>query len=173
PRRLSRRPRGHVARGIVAVNQSMCLPPTAGNPMPSASVRKGSKDTTGPARKRKRPWQDAEIPWSPTLEATRLPRLQPWPRQGPCRSRRARPLASLNRMDPWSWLMHRLLNSRRVELLLGSLLLSTFLAANLYFGQGFTTSAWFQSRDTLFAGNSPLYSLCLYPWIRVFGFDVV
>ena len=46
-------------------------------------------------------------------------------------------------------------------------------AANLYFGQGFTTSAWFQSRDTLFAGNSPLYSLCLYPWIRVFGFDVV
>jgi len=99
-------------------------------------------------------------------------------------------------MDPWSWLMHRLLNSRRVELLLGSLLLSTFLAANLgtssrspviwqdevmftdpaanlYFGQGFTTSAWFQSRDTLFAGNSPLYSLCLYPWIRVFGFDVV
>jgi len=92
--------------------------------------------------------------------------------------------------------MHRLMNSRRLELALGSLLLSTFLAANLgtssrspviwqdevmftdpaanlYFGQGFTTSAWFQSRDTLFAGNSPLYSLCLYPWIRVFGFDVV
>ena len=92
--------------------------------------------------------------------------------------------------------MHRLLNSRRMELVLGSLLFSTFLAinlgtssrspviwqdevmftdpaANLYFGQGFTTSAWFQSRDTWFAGNSPLYSLCLYPWIRVFGFDVV
>ena len=92
--------------------------------------------------------------------------------------------------------MHRLLNSRRVELVLGSLLLSTFLAANLgtsarspviwqdevmfadpavnlHFGQGFTTSAWFQSRDTMFAGNSPLYSLCLYPWIGVFGFDVV
>ncbi|MGZ3472339.1 MAG: hypothetical protein ACXVA6_20420, partial [Isosphaeraceae bacterium] len=91
--------------------------------------------------------------------------------------------------------MHRLINSRRVELVLGSLLLSSFLAANLgtssrspviwqdevmftdpaanlYFGQGFTTSAWFQSRGTLFAGNSPLYSLCLYPWIRVFGFDV-
>ena len=92
--------------------------------------------------------------------------------------------------------MHRLINSRRVELVLGSLLLSSFLAANLgtssrspviwqdevmftdpaanlYFGQGFTTSAWFQSRGTLFAGNSPLYSLCLYPWMRVFGFDVV
>ena len=92
--------------------------------------------------------------------------------------------------------MHRLMNARRVELVLGSLLLSAFLAANLstssrspviwqdevmftdpaanlYFGQGFTTSAWFQSRNTLFAGNSPLYSLCLYPWIRVFGFDVV
>ena len=92
--------------------------------------------------------------------------------------------------------MHPLLNTRRMELVLGSLLLSTFLAANLttssrspviwqdevmftdpaanlHFGQGFTTSAWFQSRDTLFAGNSPLYSLCLYPWIQVFGFDVV
>ena len=92
--------------------------------------------------------------------------------------------------------MHRLLNFRRIELVLGSVLFSTFLAANLttssrspliwqdevmftdpaanlYFGQGFTTTAWFQSRDTLFAGNSPLYSLCLYPWIRVFGFDVI
>ncbi len=92
--------------------------------------------------------------------------------------------------------MHRLLNTRRMELILGSALFSIFLAANLgtssrspviwqdevmftdpaanlYFGQGFTTSAWFQTRDTLFAGNSPLYSLCLYPWIRVFGFDVV
>ncbi len=92
--------------------------------------------------------------------------------------------------------MHRLLNSRRMELVLGSALFSIFLvanlgtssrspviwqdevmftdpAANLYFGQGFTTSAWFQTRDTLFAGNSPLYSLCLYPWIEVFGFDVV
>ena len=100
-----------------------------------------------------------------------------------------------NRMDPWSWLMHRSLNSRRIDLVLGSLLFSIFLAANLgtssrspviwqdevmftdpaanlYFGQGFTTSAWFQSRDTLFAGNSPLYSLCLYPWIRVFGFGM-
>jgi hypothetical protein len=98
-------------------------------------------------------------------------------------------------MDLWSWLMHRLLNSRHNELVLGSLLLSIFLAvnlgtasrspviwqdevmfadpaANLYFGNGFTTTAWFQSRGTLFAGNSPLYSLCLYPWISVFGFDV-
>ncbi len=92
--------------------------------------------------------------------------------------------------------MHRLMISRRVELVLGGLVLSTFLAANLitssrspviwqdevmftdpaanlYFGQGFTSSAWYQSRDMPFAGNSPLYSLCLYPWIRVFGFDVV
>lgn len=92
--------------------------------------------------------------------------------------------------------MHRLLNSRGMELALGSLLFSTFLvanlgtssrspvvwqdevmftdpAANLYLGHGFTTSAWFQGRDTMFAGNSPLYSLCLYPWMRLFGFDVV
>ncbi len=46
-------------------------------------------------------------------------------------------------------------------------------AVNLYLGHGFTTSAWFQSRDTLFAGNSPLYSLSLYPWLRTFGFSVV
>ncbi|MGO9596611.1 MAG: hypothetical protein ACLP7Q_01170 [Isosphaeraceae bacterium] len=92
--------------------------------------------------------------------------------------------------------MHRLPYFRRNELVLGTFLLSTFLAvnlgtasrspliwqdevmfadpaANLYFGNGFTTTAWFQSRGTLFAGNSPLYSLCLYPWISVFGFDVV
>ena len=46
-------------------------------------------------------------------------------------------------------------------------------AVNLHFGHGFTSSAWFQSRDSMFAGNSPLYSLCLYPWIGAFGFDVV
>jgi hypothetical protein len=92
--------------------------------------------------------------------------------------------------------MHRLLYSRLIELNLGSLLLLSFLAvnlltasrspviwqdevmfadpaANLYLGNGFTTTAWFQSRNTLFAGNAPLYSLCLYPWIRLFGFDVV
>src|SRR5436309_406192 len=41
-------------------------------------------------------------------------------------------------------------------------------AVNLYFGHGFTTSAWYQHRDTFFGGNSPLYSMTLYPWIRVF-----
>lgn len=46
-------------------------------------------------------------------------------------------------------------------------------AANLYFGRGFTSTAWFQPGDRVFAGNAPLYSLCLYPWIKVFGFGVV
>ncbi|MBV8486875.1 MAG: hypothetical protein JO161_01220 [Planctomycetaceae bacterium] len=91
--------------------------------------------------------------------------------------------------------MHHLPYFRRTELVLGAFFLSSFLAvnlatasrspviwqdevmfadpaANLYFGNGFTTTAWFQSRTTLFAGNSPLYSLCLYLWISLFGFDV-
>jgi hypothetical protein len=91
--------------------------------------------------------------------------------------------------------MQGLLISRRIEVLLGLLLVAVFLtanlitssrspvvwqdevmfadpAANLYLGHGFTTSAWFQSRDSMFAGNSPLHSLCLYPWIGVFGLDV-
>jgi hypothetical protein len=89
-----------------------------------------------------------------------------------------------------------MLNSRRGALVATALVVGTFLAANLatsarspvvwqdevmfadpaanlLIGNGFTTSAWFQSRDTVFAGNAPLYSLCLYPWIAIFGFNVV
>ena len=92
--------------------------------------------------------------------------------------------------------MHGWLNTRGARLVLGLVVASLFLAANLgtsarspviwqdevmfadpavnlHLGQGFTTSAWFQSRDSMFAGNSPLYSLCLYPWIGALGFDVV
>jgi len=43
-------------------------------------------------------------------------------------------------------------------------------AVNMAVGRGFTSTAWgSQPRDTFFAGNSPLYSLCLYPWIACFG----
>ncbi|MFO0892845.1 MAG: hypothetical protein U0790_27350 [Isosphaeraceae bacterium] len=45
-------------------------------------------------------------------------------------------------------------------------------AVNLWQGRGFTTTAWFQSGGLPFAGNSPLYSLCLCPWIGVFGLSV-
>jgi hypothetical protein len=92
--------------------------------------------------------------------------------------------------------MHGLQLSRRAELVLGACLTLVFLtanlstsarspviwqdevmftdpAANLHLGHGFTSSAWFQSRDSLFAGNSPLYSLVLSVWIRTFGFNVV
>jgi hypothetical protein len=98
-------------------------------------------------------------------------------------------------MDAGSFLMQGLHDFRRAEFFLHSILFTAFLAANLitsarspviwqdevmfadpavnlYLGHGFTTSAWFQPRDTVFAGNSPLYSLCLYPWISLFGFSV-
>ena len=91
--------------------------------------------------------------------------------------------------------MQGLHDFRRGEFLLYAILFTAFLAANLitsarspviwqdevmfadpavnlYLGHGFTTSAWFQPRDTVFAGNSPLYSLCLYPWMGLFGFSV-
>jgi hypothetical protein len=45
-------------------------------------------------------------------------------------------------------------------------------AANLYFGQGFKSSAWFaQSKDEFFAGYPPLYPFLLYLWMRLFGFS--
>lgn len=46
-------------------------------------------------------------------------------------------------------------------------------AVNLATGRGFTTSAWFQPRETFFAGNSPLYPLVLAPWVKVFGVTAV
>jgi hypothetical protein len=42
-------------------------------------------------------------------------------------------------------------------------------AINLLVGQGFSSSAWDQPREEFFAGNSPLYCMCLYPWIACFG----
>lgn len=46
-------------------------------------------------------------------------------------------------------------------------------AANLYFGNGFTSSAWFaQTKDEFWAGYPSLYSFLLYLWMRLFGFGI-
>lgn len=46
-------------------------------------------------------------------------------------------------------------------------------AANLYFGNGFTSSTWFsQTKDEFWAGYPPLYSLLLYLWMQLFGFGI-
>ena len=46
-------------------------------------------------------------------------------------------------------------------------------AANLYLGNGFTSSAWFfQGREEFWAGNLPLYSFLVYCWIKLFGFSL-
>jgi hypothetical protein len=42
-------------------------------------------------------------------------------------------------------------------------------AVNLAQGKGFTSTAWWQTGDRFFAGNAPLYSMLLYPWISLFG----
>jgi len=63
PRRVSRRRRGHVARGSVAV-KSWGLPPGSANTTPSDSVRKLPQDAAGPAPKMKRPWVQAQGPLS-------------------------------------------------------------------------------------------------------------
>lgn len=43
-------------------------------------------------------------------------------------------------------------------------------AVNMVMGNGFTSSAWpGQARDQIWAGNVPLYSLTLYPWLKLFG----
>jgi len=46
-------------------------------------------------------------------------------------------------------------------------------AANLYFGQGFRSSAWFaQSKDEFWAGYPPLYPFLLSLWMQIFGFSL-
>ena len=42
-------------------------------------------------------------------------------------------------------------------------------AVNATLGRGFTTTAWLQPRATFFAGNAPLHSLVLVPWLEAFG----
>lgn len=42
-------------------------------------------------------------------------------------------------------------------------------AVNAALGHGFTTTAWLQPRHAFFAGNAPLHSLVLVPWLDVFG----
>jgi hypothetical protein len=42
-------------------------------------------------------------------------------------------------------------------------------AVNLSQGNGFTSTAWWQTSDRFFAGNAPLYPMLLYPWISLFG----
>jgi hypothetical protein len=46
-------------------------------------------------------------------------------------------------------------------------------AANLYFGNGFTSSTWFaQTKDKFWAGYPPLHSALLYLWMQLFGFGI-
>lgn len=43
-------------------------------------------------------------------------------------------------------------------------------AVNVLMGRGFVSSAWAtQTKDEMFAGNSPLYSVLLVPWLWMFG----
>jgi hypothetical protein len=47
-------------------------------------------------------------------------------------------------------------------------------AANLYLGNGFVSSAWFnQGSHEFWAGNAPLYTVVLYQWIQKLGFNLV
>ncbi|MBD1917094.1 MULTISPECIES: hypothetical protein [Cyanophyceae] len=46
-------------------------------------------------------------------------------------------------------------------------------AANLWLGNGFTSSAWYyQVQDEFWACNSPLYPFLLFFWLKLFGFGV-
>lgn len=47
-------------------------------------------------------------------------------------------------------------------------------AANLFLGNGFTSSAWyFQSKEEFWACNAPLHAIFLFLWIKVFGLNIV
>ena len=44
--------------------------------------------------------------------------------------------------------------------------------ANLYFGQGFTSTAWAQTRGEYWVVNSPLYPFLLFAWFKLAGFGM-
>jgi len=47
-------------------------------------------------------------------------------------------------------------------------------SASLLMGQGFTSGAWYaQGYEGFWAGNVPLHQLCLYLWLKWFGFSQV
>jgi hypothetical protein len=47
-------------------------------------------------------------------------------------------------------------------------------AANLYLGNGFTSSVWFaQGMDEFWASNVPLHQILLYAWMHLFGFSLL
>lgn len=47
-------------------------------------------------------------------------------------------------------------------------------SANLYLGNGFTSSMWYaQTKDEFWAGNVPLHQFLLYGWMRLFGFSLL
>jgi len=49
----------------------------------------------------------------------------------------------------------------------------TDAAANLYFGQGFTSTMWGQPPDAFWCGNVPLYQVFLYLFFKAFGFGLL
>lgn len=47
-------------------------------------------------------------------------------------------------------------------------------AANLFFGRGWTSSAWpYQTPQEFWMGNAPLYTALVYIWMKLFGFGLL
>jgi len=102
PRRLSRKPLGHVARGNIAENR--------GASRQAASAREVSRDTANPAPKMKRPCKGMRLDWTlpvkvPRLEGRERSRI-PLPALGFNRSARRyapRSARSVHRRAPRPW----------------------------------------------------------------------
>ena len=70
------------------------------------------------------------------------------------------------------WLAFNLLTASSSPIIETDEVLYTDPSANLYFGNGFTSTGWYaQSGDQFWAGNVPLHQIFLYYWIRIFGFN--
>lgn len=47
-------------------------------------------------------------------------------------------------------------------------------AVNLFLGNGFTSTAWpVQPKGDFWAGNSPLFTVLIYIWIKIWGFGII
>jgi hypothetical protein len=72
------------------------------------------------------------------------------------------------------WLAFNLLTASKSPIIETDEVLYTDPSANLYFGNGFTSTGWYaQSGDQFWAGNVPLHQVFLYYWIRIFGFSPI
>ena len=85
--------------------------------------------------------------------------------------------AVLKKIPPWGWLVLGFLSLNLATCewytsVWNDEVMISDAAANLYFGHGFTSTAFPQPHDEYWMGNSPLYAFLLFGWFKLVGFGI-